>query len=328
MTRPAAFLAALALGAVMINEALPAAAQQTGKVFRIGVLTPAARRDIAGFDAFRTGLADLGYIDGQNIRIEYRLAAWDYSRLPAMAGELVRLPVDVIVTDTQKSAVVAHEATRTIPIVGATLGADPVAAGLAASFAHPAGNVTGFTGFGIELSGKRVQLLKEASPTIARIAALWNPATPVALRSATEDAARTLGVELRTIEVATPDQISAGFEAAVAGRTEALAVLPDAMFWNARAQIVALAAKYRMPAIYPEREYADDGGLLAYSQNVSDQFRRAAGYVDKILKGAKPGDLPIERPTKFELVVNLKTAKTLGLTIPPSVLARADEVIE
>src|ERR1700730_8252335 len=230
MTRRAPFLAAVALGAVVAGAPLPSTAQQPGKVFRIGILSPAARPDTAGFDVFRKGLADLGYIDGQNIRIEYRLAAWDYSRLPAMAGELVHLPGDVIVTDTQKSAVVAHEATRTIPIAGATLGADPVAAGLAASFAHPAGNVTGFTGFGIELSGKRLQLLKEASPAIARIAALWNPAMPVAVRGATEDAARTLGVELRTIEVTTPDQISAGLEAAVAGGTEALVVLPDPMF--------------------------------------------------------------------------------------------------
>ena len=197
-------LLAMAWGAVAAGSCMPGAAQQPGKVLRIGILAPAARPDTAGFDAFRKGLADLGYIDGQNIRIEYRLAAWDYSRLPAMADELVRLPVDVIVTDTQKSAVVAHQATRTIPIVGATLGPDPVAAGLAVSFAHPGGNVTGFTGFGIELSGKRLQLLKDASPTIARIAALWDPAMPLALRGATENAARTLGVELRTIEVASP----------------------------------------------------------------------------------------------------------------------------
>ena len=325
MRRWAAYLLGIAVSGAV---ALPDMAQQPGKIFRIGVLSPAASPSTKAFDSLRKGLRDLGYIEGTNITIEYRLAAWDYSRLPPMAGELVRLPVDVIVTDTQKSAVIAHEATRTIPIVGATLGADPVAAGLAASFAHPGGNVTGFSGFGVELSGKRLQLLKEAARAIARIAALWSPTMPTALRSATEEAARTLGIELRTIEVATPDQIPAGLEAAVAGGTEALVVLPDAMFWNERARIVALAAKYRMPAIYPEREYAEDGGLLAYSQNVSDQFRRAAGYVDKILKGAKLGDLPIERPTKFELVVNLKTAKTLGLTIPPSVLARADEVIE
>jgi len=314
--------------AVSAAASLSSTAQEPAKVFRIGILSPAASPSTKGFDACRDGLRELGYIDGANITIVYRFAAWDYDRLPAMAGELVRLPVDVIVTDTQKSAVIAHDATRTIPIVGATLGADPVAAGLAASFAHPGANVTGFTGFGIELSGKRLQLLKEASPAIARIAALWNPATPVALRSATEEAARALSVELRTIEVATPDEIPAGFEAAVAGGTEALVVLPDAMFWNERAPIVALAAKYRMPAVYPEREYADDGGLLAYSQNVSDQFRRAAGYVGKILRGAKPADLPVEQPTKFELVVNLKTAQALGLTIPPSILARADEVVE
>ena len=325
MRRWAAYLLGIAVSGAV---ALPDMAQQPGKIFRIGVLSPAASPSTKAFDSLRKGLRDLGYIEGTNITIEYRLAAWDYSRLPPMAGELVRLPVDVIVTDTQKSAVIAHEATRTIPIVGATLGADPVAAGLAASFAHPGGNVTGFSGFGVELSGKRLQLLKEAAPAIARIAGLWSPTMPTALRSATEEAARTLGIELRTIEVATPDQIPAGLEAAVAGGTEALVVLPDAMFWNERARIVALAAKYRMPAIYPEREYAEDGGLLAYSQNVSHQFRRAASYVDKILKGAKPGDLPIEQPTKFEMVINLKTAKALGLTIPHSILARADEVIE
>ena len=325
MRRWAAYLLGIAVSGAV---ALPDMAQQPGKIFRIGVLSPAASPSTKAFDSLRKGLRDLGYIEGTNITTEYRLAAWDYRRLPAMAGELVRLPVDVIVTDTQKSAVIAYEATRTIPIVGATLGADPVAAGLAASFAHPGGNVTGFSGFGVELSGKRLQLLKEAAPAIARIAGLWSPTMPTALRSATEEAARTLGIELRTIEVATPDQIPAGLEAAVAGGTEALVVLPDAMFWNERARIVALAAKYRMPAIYPEREYAEDGGLLAYSQNVSHQFRRAASYVDKILKGAKPGDLPIEQPTKFEMVINLKTAKALGLTIPPSILARADEVIE
>ena len=324
MKQGAAFLAALVLGAIIAGAPLTAAAQQPGKVFRIGILSPAERSSTKIFDAFREGLRNLGYIDGQNIRIEYRLAAGDTSRLQAMAGELVRLPVDVIVTDTQKSALIAHEATRAIPIVGATLGADPVAAGLVASLAHPGGNVTGFSGFGVELAGKRLQLLKEASPAISRMAALWNLAMLISVRRATEEAARTLGVQLRTIEVATPDQIPAGFEAAVAGGTEPLVVLPDPMFWYERARIVAWAAKYRMPAVYPEREYADDGGLLAYNQNVSGQFRRAAGYVDKILKGAKPADLPIQ----FELVVNLKTAKALGLTVPPSILARADEVIE
>jgi putative ABC transport system substrate-binding protein len=245
-----------------------------------------------------------------------------------MAGELVRVPVDVIVTDGLKSAQIAHEVTRLIPIVGPTLGADPVAAGLAASLARPAGNVTGFSGYGTELSGKRLQLLKEAVPTISRMAALWNPTRPMSVHRATEEAAGILGVELRTIEVAVPVELSTGFEAAEAAGAEALVIVPDAMFWNERVQIVALAAKHGMPAIYPEREYADDGGFLAYGPSIPEQFRRAASYVDKILKGAKPADLPVQQPTKFELVINLKTAKALGLTVPQSILARADEVIE
>jgi putative ABC transport system substrate-binding protein len=297
-------------------------------VFRIGILSPAERPDTKIFDAFREGLRDLGYVDGENITIEYRLAAGDYSRLPTLAGELVRFPVDVIVTDGQISTLVAHEATRTIPIVGG-VGSDPVAAGLAKSFAHPGGNVTGFSPFGPELSAKRLQLLKETIPAISRVAALWNPAEgPLGLRS-TEEAARTLGVHLRPVEVTTPEEIAAGFEAVGASGAEAVVIAPVGMFWNQRARIVALAAKHRMPAIYPEREYVDDGGLLAYGRSVPDLWQRvSAGYVDKILKGAKPGDLPIEQPTRFELVVNLKTAKALGLTIPPSILARADEVIE
>jgi putative ABC transport system substrate-binding protein len=295
---------------------------------RIGILSPAERTATKVFDAFRIGLADLGYIDGQNIRIEYRLAAGDYSRLPAMAGELVRLPVDIIVTDGGGVAEIAHDATRTIPIVGG-VGPDPVKTGLAASLAHPGGNVTGFAGFGVELSAKRLQLMKEAFPAISRIAALWNPADPAALRRrATEEAARTLGLQLHTIEIPTPDEIPAGFEQAAAEGAEALVVLPDAMFWNERARIVRLAAKHRIPTIYPEREYADDGGLLAYGRSVPESFHRLAIYVDKILKGAKPGDLPIEQPTKFELVINLKTAQSLGLTIPLALLARADEMIE
>jgi putative ABC transport system substrate-binding protein len=263
--------------------------------------------------------------------IEYRLAAGDYGRLPAMAADLVRLPVDLIVTDTQRSARAAQEATHTIPIVMATAGADPVAAGLAASLAHPGGNLTGFTGGDIELSGKRVQLLKEAVPGVSRIAAFRNPATPMSPMSslqATEAAAHALGLQLRPIAVAAPEQIASGFASAVGGGAEALVVLPDAMFWNERGRIVALAAQHRLPAIYEEREYANEGGLISYGRNVSEQFRQAAGYVNKILKGARPADLPIQQPTRFELVVNLKTAQSLRLTIPPSILARADEVIE
>jgi putative tryptophan/tyrosine transport system substrate-binding protein len=315
---------------IAISAAAPLSgtAQQPEKVFRIGILSPAERSSTKIFDAFREGLHNLGYFEDQNIIIEYRLAAGDYSRLPTLAGELVRFPVDVIVTDGQISALVAHEATRTIPIVGG-VGSDPVTAGLVKSFAHPGGNVTGFSPFGAELNAKRLQLLKETIPAISLIAALWNPAEgPLGLRSI-EEAARTLGVQLRSVEVATPDEIPAGFEAVEASGAEAVVIAPNAMFWNERARIVALAAKYRMPAIYPEREYVDDGGLLAYGRNVPDLWRRVlAGYVGKILKGAKPADLPIEQPTRFELVVNLKPATALGLTIPPSILARADEVIE
>jgi putative ABC transport system substrate-binding protein len=240
------------------------------------------------------------------------------------------LPVDLIVTDSGIATQIARQATRTIPIVAATAGADPVATGLAVSLAHPGGNVTGFTGY--EVGGKRLELLKEALPAVSRIAALWNPATgnpaTVSPLKATEEAARVLGLQLRPVAVAAPDEITAGFEAAVGSGAEALVVLPDGMFWNERERIVGLAARHRLPAIYEEREYANDGGLLSYGRNVSENFRQAAGYVDKILKGAKPGDLPIQQPTRFELVVNLKTAQSLGLTIPPSILDRADEVIE
>jgi putative tryptophan/tyrosine transport system substrate-binding protein len=253
------------------------------------------------FDAFRDGLRELGYVEGANIRIEYRLAAWDFGRLPAMAADLVRLPVDVIVTDSR---------------------------GLATSLARPGANLTGFTGAGDELSGKRVQLLKDAVPRVSRIAALQNPVTLISTFRATQAAARTLGLELRIVEIAAPDDIPGGFETAVRADAEALIVLPDGMFWNERARIIALAAQHRLPAIYEDRAYATDGGLLSYGRDVSEQFRLAAGYVDKILKGAKPADLPIQQPTRFQLVVNLKTAKALGLTIPPAILDLADEVIE
>jgi putative ABC transport system substrate-binding protein len=326
MRRPSVVIAGLC--ALLLAPEQSSAQQIPAKIPRIGILSPAGRPSTKIFDALRMGLRELGYIDGQNITIEYRLAAGDDSRLPAMAAELVRLSVDIIVTDGgAKVAQIARDATRTIPIVGGT-GADPVAAGLAASLAHPGGNVTGFAGLEIDLSGKRLQLLKDAFPAVSRIAALWDPAGIISVRRATEEAAHTLGVQLRTIEVALPDQIPVGFETAAAGRAEALDVLPDAMFWNERARIVALAAKHRIPAIYPERDYVDDGGLFAYGRSVTESWRRLAIYIDKILKGAKPGDLPIEQPTRFELVVNLKTAAALGLAIPPAILDRADEVIE
>jgi len=314
--------------AISAAASFSATAQQPAKVFRVGILSPAAAASTKAFDAFRGGLRELGYVEGANFVIEYRLAAWDYGRLPAMAADLVRLSVDVIVTDTRRAAQIARDATWTIPIVAATVGPDPVEAGLAASYAHPGSNLTGFTGVGVELSGKRLQLLKEAVSGVSRVVALRNPAMPIATLQATEEAARALGLDLRTVEVAAPDDIPAGFEVAVGAGAEALVVLPDAMFFNERARIIALAARHRLPAIYEDREYATDGGLLTYGRDASEQFRLAAGYVDKILKGAKPADLPIQQPARFQLVVNLKTAKALGLTIPPAILDLADEVIE
>jgi putative ABC transport system substrate-binding protein len=317
-----------ALGALIVAP-MPLAGQQgQAKIPRIGILSPAAAASTKGFEAFRKGLRELGYIEGWNIEIEYRLAAWDYGRLPAMAADLVRLPIDVIVTDTTRAEQIAQEATHMIPIVAPTAGADPVGAGLAVSLAHPGANLTGFTGAGAELGGKRVQLLKDVVPGVSRVAVMRNPEMPVVTLQATEEAARTLGLDLRTVEVAAPEDIPAGFEVAVGSGAEALVVLPDVMFFHERARIIALAARHRLPAIYEDREYAIDGGLLTYGRDVSEQFRLAAGYVDKILKGAKPADLPIQQPTRFQLVVNLRTAKTLGLTIPPTILDLADEVIE
>jgi putative ABC transport system substrate-binding protein len=326
MSRWSRGIAAMAFMAVLAGAPPTGAAQQAGKPIRIGILSPAQQTSTKSFDAFREGLRELGYIDGKNITIEYRLAAGDLSQLPAMAADLVRLPVDVIVTDGPKAGEFAHEATQTIPIVMATV--DPVAAGLAESYPHPGGNVTGFSLQLVELNGKRLQLLKEAFPAISRVAPLWNPASNLPGLRSIEAAARTLGVQLHPVGIAAPEKIAAGFEAAITGGAEALIVLGDAMFWNHREQIVALAAKHRMPTIYPEREYANDGGLLTYGPNVADNFRRVAVYVDKILKGARPSDLPIQQPVKFELIVNLKTARALGLTLPPVILARADEVIE
>jgi putative ABC transport system substrate-binding protein len=318
----------IALGTATVAPRV-GSAQQPKKLVRIGVLSPAERTDTRVFAGLRQGLRELGYVEGRNIAIEYRLTAGDFTRLPAMAAELAALPVDIIVTDGgDRITQIALDATRTIPIVTPT-NFDPVTAGFAASFARPGGTVTGLTMLAIELCGKRVQLLKEAFPSILRVAALWNPAAAMSAQlDATEAAARDLGLQLYLIKVATPDQLAGALGVALAGAADALVVLPDAMYWNERGRIVALAAQSRVPAIYPEREYADDGGTLAYGPNVADNFRRAAAFIDKILKGEKPGDLPIQQPVKFEFVVNLKTVRALDLTVPQALLARADEVIE
>jgi putative ABC transport system substrate-binding protein len=304
--------------------------QQAAKVPRIGYLgTSSASAVPHVLDAFRQGLRELGYLEGQNIVIEYRWAEGRSERLPGLAAELVRLNVDVIVAPNTQAALAAKNATRTIPIVFAGV-ADPAGTGLIASVARPGGNVTGLSFLSPELGAKQLELLKEAVPKASRIAVLWNPGNPglaLTLRE-TEVAAKALAVQLQIREARGPNEIDSAFSAMTRERPGALLVLGDAVFLLHRTRLADLATRSRLPAMYNFREFVDAGGLMAYAANLADLFRRAAAYVDKILKGAKPPDLPVEQPMKFELVVNLKTAKALGLTIPQSVLIRADHVIE
>ncbi len=310
---------------------LAADAQPPAKVARIGVLTLAVASSAPLAEAFRQGLKEHGYVEGQNIAFEYRYAEGRADKLPALAAELVRLKVDVIVTESNVAALAAKHATQTIPIVMAIAG-DPVKAGVVSSLARPGGNVTGLTLIHSELSGKRLQLLKEAVPKIALVAVIWNPTDPAAadfLRE-TETAARSLGLKLRAIEARAPAELDAAFKAVADARPSAFFTLPGAMFQdkdNMR-RIFEFAMKSRLPGVFSNRGYTEAGGLMSYGPNFAANYRRAAVFVDKILKGAKPADLPIEQPTTFELVINLRTAKALGLTIPASVLARADQVIE
>ena len=310
-----------------------AEAQQTGKIPRVGFLSAAPLSSItARTEAFRKGLRDLGYAEGQNIVLEWRSAEDAWSRLPVLAAELVRLNVAVIVTaegPAALAALAAQKATRSIPIVMGQSG-DPVAMGVVASLAHPGGNVTGLTTLSSDLPGKQVELLKETVPQLSRLAVLSNPANPlsaIALKHA-QTTAQALGLQVQSVEVGNATQFGSAFSAMTRERRDALVVLPDPMFLTQRTQIADLAAKNRLPAIYGIPEHVEAGGLMGYAASRTDLFRRAAVYVDKILKGAKPADLPVEQPTKFELVINLKTAKALGLTIPQSLLLRADGVIQ
>ncbi len=282
-------------------------------------------------EAFLQGLRDLGYLEGRNVVIEIRDAEGKLERLPALAAELVALKVDVILAGGTAQALAAMEATRTIPIVF-TAAVDPVADGLVTSLARPGGNVTGVSSLVSELVGKWLELLKQAVPGISRVAVLWHPGT---LGERTEKdmlkgadvAARGLGMRLQFVEARGPGDFDRAFSDMTRARAGALTVWASPMFVSERRRLVDLAAKNRLPAVYGLREFVDAGGLMAYGPNAADVFRRTATYVDKILKGAKPGDLPVEQPTKFELVINLKAAKALGLTIPQSLLQRADEVI-
>ena len=324
-----AFLAGT--GAALLASPL-AAETQPRKVPRVGYLSPGSPSDPGRqrrFEAFRQGLRELGYVEGQDIVIESRWAEGKYERYPALAADLVRLKVDVIVAVGGRASQDAQQATRTIPIV-MSVTIDPLGTGLVASLARPGGNVTGLSLMASEVVGKQLELLKEVVPKVSRVALLWNPANPGSapqLREA-EASARVLGVRLQTLEARVPQEIDSAFAAMTKERAGALVVLTDAIFMNQRRQIAELAAAGRLPAVYGVREHAEAGGLIVYSANFLDLERRAAIYVDKILKGAKPADLPVEQSTKFELVINLKTAKTLGLTIPRSLLQRADEVIQ
>jgi putative ABC transport system substrate-binding protein len=302
------------------------AGAQPSKIWLIGELVTS---ESVGLDTFRQRLGERGYFEGQNLLIEYRDAEGRPERLPALATELVQLRVDVIVTFGTQAAFAAKQATTVIPIVMGTSG-EAVGAGLIQSLARPGGNITGITGSSPELSGKRLQLLKEAFPKKYQVAVLWDPRNPLHVleRKKTVAAAQMLGLKLQWLEARTPEEIEAGFSAAAKARADVLVVFPGPVFVTSRAQIVGLAAKYGLPAMYGFREYTEAGGLMSYGPNISDMLGRAATYVDKILKGAKPADLPVEQPTTFELIINLKTAKALGLTIPPSLLARADQVIE
>ncbi len=277
-------------------------------------------------ERFRQGLRELGYVEGQNIVIEYRYVEGETDRIADLAGELVRLKVDVIVTASLPTVLAAKKASNTIPIVFAAVN-DPVAAGLVASLARPGGNVTGLTNFSPDLDGKRLELLKEALPHVTRVAYLWNPDAPGTGLRGMQTVATGLGLQLQSLDVRTPTDFDGAFESAVRGRAQALIALPSPLFITHYKRIVDFATKSRLPAMYPFRDFVAGGGLMSYTPS-DENWRRAASYVDKIIKGAKPADLPVERPTKFELVINLKTAKALDLTIPQAILIRADQVIE
>jgi putative ABC transport system substrate-binding protein len=322
-------VAALATSSALAVAPLVTDAKQPASPRRIGVVLGTFSPESEEAQQFRQGLLDAGYSEGRDMVIEWRSASGDYDRLAQLAADLAQSKVDVIVVVSMPAAQAAKRATSTIPIVLAIV-ADPVASGLVASFAHPGGNITGLSTMTSELSAKRLQLLKETIPRLARVAVLWNPDTAFHTKVLEElkAAAPSLSMELSFVSVRTPEEIDPAFSAVSRAHAQALYVIEDAFFFTHRRKLLKLASKVRLPIILWLKEFAEEGGLMSYAANYRDLFRRSAGYVDRILKGAKPGDLPIEQPTKFELVVNLKTANALGLTIPQSILLRADEVIQ
>jgi ABC-type uncharacterized transport system substrate-binding protein len=323
-------VASVAVCAMVMALCITAGAQDPTKVPRIGYISVASPSAVAvRVEAFRQGLRELGYIEGKSIVIEYRYAEGNLDRLPDLVAELVHLKMDVIVSPGGQVTRAAKEATRTIPIVMA-FDSDPVGNGFVASLARPGGNVTGLSTVSPDLSGKQLELLKEIVPKLSRVAVIGdstNPGNAQALK-VTEAAAAELRTQLQYLNIVGPKDIEAVFRDASKGHADAVLILSSVVAFSQRKEIAAITAKNRLPAIYPRPEYVDAGGLMFYGVDANDLFRRAATYVDKILKGRKPADLPVEQPIKFEFVINLKAAKQIGLTIPPNVLARADRVIK
>jgi putative tryptophan/tyrosine transport system substrate-binding protein len=329
MRRP---LRKTALGSILFAGALLAVAvtveaQQQGKTFKIGWLESSTTdRGSRLGEIFLRRLSELGFVDGKNIAFEYRSADNKLDRLPALADELVRLNVDVLLTIATPATIAAKNATKTIPVVFMQLAVDPVAAGFVNSLARPGGNITGLTNIGAELAGKRLEILKETVPKLSRVA----PKNAGSAQTWKESQlpAKELGLQLYSMEVSSADQFEGAFKDALKARSAALAVTPMVLASTHRKEIVELAAKSRLPAIHYRESFVESGGLMSYGADLAEHFRRAADFIEKILKGAKPADLPVEQPKKFEFVVNLKAAKQIGLTIPPNVLARADRVIK
>ena len=319
---------ALALSALLLALSVPTQAQQQGKVPRIGFISTASLSSLASrLDSFRQGLREFGYVEGTNVAIEYRSAEGNIDRLPELAADLVRLKVDCIVTAGGSPTRAAKQATGAIPIIMANT-ADPVNEGFIASLARPGGNITGLSNFVSDLAGKRLELLKEAIPKLSRVAFFLDVRRPSSDLKETEAAARLLKVQINSVAVESSEDMENGFRSIVRARADAF--IPDrgGFFVTHQKGLVELAVKYRLPGMYPEQEFVDAGGLMTYATSISDLYRRAAFYVDKILKGVKPADLPVEQPKKFELIINLKAAKQIGLTIPPEVLARANRLIK
>jgi putative tryptophan/tyrosine transport system substrate-binding protein len=320
----------LALCSLLLATCSAVEAQQPSKLPKIGFLRARLVASGTSLDGLLRELRTLGYVDGRNVAFEFRSADNSLDRLPALADELVRLKVDLLVAAATVETLAAKNATTTIPIVALSLGTNPVASGLVESLAHPGGNITGFTALGTDLAGKRLELLKETIPKLTRAAVLWNPkeANGPQYWKESQLSARELGLQLHSMQVSSADKFDSAFKEAIKAGSTALSVTQGTFINSYRKQITDLAAKHRLPAMYTREDSVDDGGLMSYGPDQAEAYKRVAIIIDKILKGAKAADLPVEQPTKFELIINLKTAKQIGLTIPPNVLARADKVIK